>query len=82
MALNVTQFIVGLRGMWMREVWGPVLGRSLFGWLILIISNQQSLGLSLVGEVVSNVPNNWGLEHGHGGMSLDNYFVGDADPFL
>ena len=46
----------------MQEVWGPVLGQSFFGSLI--------------------VPSNWGLEHGHSSMSLDDYFLGDTDPFL
>ena len=41
-----------------RGVWGLILGRSLFGRLISKISSQQGLGLSLVGEVVSSVPNN------------------------
>ena len=57
------------RRMWMRRMWGPVLGQSFFGWLILMIPSQQSLGLSLVGEVVSSVPRNWDIEHGHGSMS-------------
>ena len=47
-----------LQGMSMQGVWGLVLGQSLFGWLILMILSQQSLGLSLVGEVVSSLPSN------------------------
>ena len=53
-------------------MWGLILSRSLFvvgGGLISRIPTQQGLGLSLVGELVSNAPNNLGLEHSHGTMS-------------
>ena len=54
--------------MWMRGVWGLLLGQNIFGWLILMIPSQQSLCLSFVEEVISSVPSNWGLEHGHSSM--------------